>query len=124
MDASGAAAEAEATPPAPPVTPSDAADTGQAEPADDGGARARAVATRMLGRLWPRLALEACFLIVVAIVAGLLDLSVVAIFAVIAVAYAATVLLEWTTSRVRSASKPAADRRLRRPRSRRPASSP
>ena len=63
----------------------------------------------MLGRLWPRLALEACFLIVVAIVAGLLDLSVVAIFAVMAVAYAATVLLEWTTSRVRSASKPAAE---------------
>ena len=63
----------------------------------------------MLGRLWPRLALEACFLIVVAIVAGLLDLSVVAIFVVMAVAYAATVLLEWTTSRVRSAPKPAAE---------------
>jgi hypothetical protein len=30
------ASEAEATPPAPPVTPSDAADSGQAEPADDG----------------------------------------------------------------------------------------
>ena len=59
----------------------------------------------MLGRLWPRLALEACFLIVVAIVAGLLDLSVVAIFAVIAVAFAATVLLEWTTFRVRSAAE-------------------
>ena len=63
----------------------------------------------MLGRLWPRFALEACFLIVVAVVAGLLDLSVVAIFAVMALAYAATVLLEWTASRVRSSPKSAAE---------------
>jgi F0F1-type ATP synthase membrane subunit b/b' len=36
VDASEATADAEATPPASPVTPTDAADTGQAEPADDG----------------------------------------------------------------------------------------
>ena len=36
VEASDAEAEAEASSPAPPVTPSDAADTGQAEPADDG----------------------------------------------------------------------------------------
>ena len=53
----------------------------------------------MLGRLWPRLALEALFLIVVALVAGLLDLSVVAIFVVMAIAYVATVLPEWTVPR-------------------------
>ena len=62
----------------------------------------------MLGRLWPRFALEACFLIGVAVVAGLLDLSVVQIFAVMAVAYLATVVLEWTASHVRRAPKAAA----------------
>ena len=62
----------------------------------------------MLGRLWPRFALEACFLLIVALVAGLLDLSVVAIFAVMAVAYAVTVALEWTAARVRSSPKSAA----------------
>jgi hypothetical protein len=36
VDALGAAAEVEDSPPAPPVTPSDAADTGQTEPVDDG----------------------------------------------------------------------------------------
>jgi hypothetical protein len=36
VDAPEPAAEAEDSPPAPPVTPSDAADSGQAEPADDG----------------------------------------------------------------------------------------
>ena len=43
----------------------------------------------MLGRLWPRFALEACFLIGVAAVAWLLDLSTPAIVVAMAVAYAA-----------------------------------
>ena len=63
----------------------------------------------MLGRLWPRFALEACFLIVVAVVAGLLDLSLVAIIVVMAVAYGATVALEWTAARVRSSPESAAE---------------
>ena len=44
----------------------------------------------MLGRLWPRFALEACFLVGVAVVAGLLHLATVAIVAVMLIAYLAT----------------------------------
>ncbi len=56
----------------------------------------------MLGRLRPRLALEACFLIGVAIVAGLLHLTTAAIVAVMLVAYLATVAVELTASRARA----------------------
>src|SRR3989337_1918576 len=55
----------------------------------------------MLGRLWPRFALEACFLIGVAVVAGLLHLTTIAIVAVMLFAYPATVVVEWTGSRAR-----------------------
>jgi outer membrane biosynthesis protein TonB len=48
----------------------------------------------VLGRLGPRFALEACFLVAVALVAGLLDLTVGEIFVVIAVAYVLTVAFE------------------------------
>ena len=41
----------------------------------------------MLGRLWPRFALEAFFLIAVALVAGLLNLSVAEVVVVMAAAY-------------------------------------
>ena len=56
----------------------------------------------MLGRLWPRFALEACFLVAVAVVAGLLHLATSAIVAVMVVAYLATVVLEWTASRMKA----------------------
>ena len=56
----------------------------------------------MLGRTWPRFALEALFLFAVAAVAGLLDLSIPGIVAVMVVAYAATVVLEWSASRRRT----------------------
>ncbi len=58
----------------------------------------------MLGRLWPRFALEAFFLIAVALAAGLLDLSVAAVVVVMAAAYLLTVALElfsWRTRRSR-----------------------
>jgi hypothetical protein len=48
----------------------------------------------VLGRLWPRFALEAFFLIGVALVAGLLNFSVAQVVAVMAVAYVLTVALE------------------------------
>src|SRR5687767_15216139 len=63
----------------------------------------------MLGRLWPRFALEACFLIGVAVVAGLLHLTTLAIVAVMLIAYLATVAVEWTASR---AARPKAEARL------------
>ncbi|MEO5576748.1 MAG: hypothetical protein ABIR67_03020 [Gaiellaceae bacterium] len=47
----------------------------------------------MLGRLWPRFALEAFFLIA-ALVAGLLNLSVTEVIVAMAAAYALTVVLE------------------------------
>ena len=56
----------------------------------------------MLGRTWPRFALEALFLFAVAAVAGLLDLSIPGIVAVMVLAYAATVVLEWSASRRRA----------------------
>src|SRR5687768_16855703 len=56
----------------------------------------------MLGRTWPRFALEALFLFAVAAVAGLLDLSIPGIVAVMVIAYAATVVLEWSASRKRT----------------------
>lgn len=55
----------------------------------------------MLGRLWPRFVLEACFLIAVAVIAGLLRLSTPAIVAVMLISYLATVAVEWTASRGR-----------------------
>jgi hypothetical protein len=48
----------------------------------------------VLGRLWPRFALEAFVLIAVALVAGVLDFSVAEVIAVMAVAYGLTVALE------------------------------
>lgn len=65
----------------------------------------------MLGRLWPRFALEAFFLIAVALAAGLLDLSVTEVIVVMAVAYALTVALEvgaWYVRRAAPARAPAA----------------
>lgn len=65
----------------------------------------------MLGRLWPRFALEAFFLIAVALVAGLLDLSVTEVIVVMAVAYLLTVALElgaWYARRAAPARAPAA----------------
>ena len=59
----------------------------------------------MLGRLWPRFVLEACFLIGVAVVAGLLQLSTPAIVAVMLVSYLATVAVEWTASRTRDGAE-------------------
>ena len=56
----------------------------------------------MLGRTWPRFALEALFLVAVAVAAGLLDLGIAAIVGVMVVAYAATVLVEWAASRSRA----------------------
>ena len=78
----------------------------------------------MLGRLWPRFALEACFLIVVALVAGLLDLSFWAIVVVMAVAYAVTVALEWTVSQFAPPRSQPLSPRRRRQHSRRPVLSP
>ena len=62
----------------------------------------------MLGRLWPRFALEAVFLVAVAVGAGLLHLSTAAIVTVMLVAYLATVVVEWTASRVGTTSEPIA----------------
>lgn len=65
----------------------------------------------MLGRLWPRFALEAFFLIAVALAAGLLDLSVTEVIVVMAVAYASTVAFElgaWYVRRAARARAPAA----------------
>src|SRR5688572_5087002 len=53
----------------------------------------------MLGRLWPRLALEACFLAAVALAAGLLHLSTIAIVVVMFVAWLITAAVEWKLSR-------------------------
>ena len=53
----------------------------------------------MFGRPWPRLALLASFLIAVALVAGLLDLSVTQIVLAMAAAYLLAVVVEWTASR-------------------------
>ena len=55
----------------------------------------------MLGRLWPRFALEAFFLIAVALVAGLLNLSVAEVVVVMAVAYLLTVAFELFSWRAR-----------------------
>jgi hypothetical protein len=55
----------------------------------------------VLGRLWPRFALEAFFLVAVALVAGLLDLSVTEVVVVMAVAYLLTVVLELVSWRAR-----------------------
>ena len=59
----------------------------------------------MLGRLWPRFALEACFLVAVAVVAGLLHLSTTAIIVAMTVAYLATVIVEWTATHVATKSE-------------------
>jgi len=61
----------------------------------------------VLGRLWPRFALEAFFLVAVALVAGLLTLSVTEVIVVMAVAYLLTVVLEFVSWRARR-SGPAA----------------
>ena len=63
----------------------------------------------MLGRLWPRFALEALFLIAVALVAGLLDFSVTQVILVMAVAYLLTVALELGAWQSRRRSSPAAE---------------
>ena len=55
----------------------------------------------MLGRLWPRFALEAFFLVAVALVAGLLNLSVAEVIIVMAVAYLLTVVVELVSWRAR-----------------------
>lgn len=55
----------------------------------------------MLARLWPRFALEACFLVAVALAAGLLDLSWQEIVGVMAAAYLLTVAVELGTWRLR-----------------------
>ena len=55
----------------------------------------------MLGRLWPRFALEAFFLVAVALVAGLLNLSVAEVIVVMAVAYLLTVVVELVSWRAR-----------------------
>ena len=61
----------------------------------------------MLGRLWPRFALEAFFLIAVALVAGLLKLSVLEVVVVMAIAYLCTVVFELVSGRARR-SRPVA----------------
>ncbi len=63
----------------------------------------------MLGRLWPRFALEAFFLIAVALVAGLLDFSVAEVVVAMAVAYLLTVVLELATWYARREPQPAAE---------------
>ena len=63
----------------------------------------------MLGRLWPRFALEAFFLIAVALAAGLLDLSATQVIVVMAVAYASTVAFELGAWYVRRAAQARAD---------------
>ena len=60
----------------------------------------------MLGRIWPRFALEAFFLIAVALIAGLLNLSVMGVVVVMAVAYLCTVVFEFVSWRARR-SRPA-----------------
>ena len=55
----------------------------------------------MLGRVWPRFALEAFFLIAVALIAGLLNFSVAEVIVVMAVAYLLTVALELVSWRAR-----------------------
>ena len=55
----------------------------------------------MLGRLWPRFALEAFFLIAVALAAGLLNLSVAEVVVVMAAAYLLTVAFELFSWRAR-----------------------
>ena len=60
----------------------------------------------MFGRLWPRFALEAFFLIAVALVAGLLDLSVTEVIVVMAVAYGLTVAFELLAWRSRRTAAP------------------
>jgi hypothetical protein len=59
----------------------------------------------VLGRLWPRFALEAFFLVAVALVAGLLNLSVTEVIVVMAVAYLLTVLLELVSWRARRSGR-------------------
>ncbi len=59
----------------------------------------------MLGRLWPRFALEAFFLVAVALVAGLLNLSVTEVIIVMAVAYLLTVVLELVFWRARRSGR-------------------
>jgi outer membrane biosynthesis protein TonB len=61
----------------------------------------------VLGRLWPRFALEAFFLVAVALVAGLLNLSVTEVIVVMAVAYLLTVVLELVTWRARRSGRAA-----------------
>jgi hypothetical protein len=61
----------------------------------------------VLGRVWPRFALEAFFLIAVALVAGLLDLSVTEVILVMAVAYGLTVAFELAAWRWRRRARPA-----------------
>ena len=60
----------------------------------------------MQNRLWPRLALEACFLAGVAVVAGLLHLSTAAIVAVMFVAWLLTAAVEWAVSRAATTTEP------------------
>ena len=60
----------------------------------------------MLGRIWPRFALEAFFLLAVALIAGVLNLSVTGVVVVMAVAYLCTVLFEFVSWRARQ-SRPA-----------------
>jgi outer membrane biosynthesis protein TonB len=55
----------------------------------------------VLGRLWPRFAFEAFFLIAVALAAGLLNLSVAAVVVVMAAAYLLTVAFELFSWRAR-----------------------
>jgi hypothetical protein len=62
----------------------------------------------VLGRLWPRFALEAFFLVAVALVAGLLDLSVTEVIVVMAIAYLLTVVLELVSWHVRRSGGAAA----------------
>jgi hypothetical protein len=59
-------------------------------------------------RTWLRFTLEALFLLLVAVAAGLLDLSIPAIFGVMLLAYVGTVVLEWTVSRAGRRAEPAA----------------
>ena len=55
----------------------------------------------MLGRSWPRFALEAFFLLAIALIAGLLNLSVMGVVVVVAVAYLCTVVFEFVSWRAR-----------------------
>jgi outer membrane biosynthesis protein TonB len=59
----------------------------------------------VLGRLWPRFALEAFFLVAVALVAGLLNLSVAEVIVVMAVAYLLTVVVELVSWRARRSGR-------------------